>query len=96
MHTFKNAMIPFKNFTSKRLILGSVLLHLVFAFELFNPASGIYQFLFPGKKGMTTGTNIQFDITNGRFGHKGVATGTSYRCHHIFRMNSLLQRSSPL
>ena len=89
-------MIPFKNFTLKRLILGSVTLHFVFTSEFFNPAGRVYQFLLPGKKWMTTGTNIQFDIPNGRFGHKAVATGTSYRRHLIFRMNSLLQRSSPL
>jgi len=61
----------------------------IFLAKSFNPARSVNQFLFPGKKRMTLGTNFNTDIGFGRANFDLIAASTSNIGLGIFRMNLL-------
>jgi hypothetical protein len=66
-----------------------VLKFCIFLAKSFNPARGVNQFLFAGKKWMALGTYFNTDVGFGRANLDFISTCTSNIGSGIIRMNSL-------
>lgn len=66
----------------------------VFSIKFFYPACCIHKPLFPGKKPVTVGANLNFDVLPGGFCVDDIAAYTGNGCFFIVWMNSFFHLSA--